>query len=273
LLLPTLVAQIQVLEQLSGDVGLPTRRELLLLESRYAEYVGWLAQEAGNERAALWWTRRAVELAAAGGDHDLATYGLVRQALFALYRDDARQTIDLAQLAQSGQANPRILGLAAQREAQGHALAGDYDACMRSLDRARALLSRDSPGAAAPIIGSSNLIDSVEMVRGWCLYDLGRPRPAAEVIGGQLVRVPRRAVRTEVRYGVRRALAYAAASEVDQACHLAAGLLDSAMSIGSATVAVEIGKLARTLARHPRNKSVRELAPRLGTATGATIPS
>jgi hypothetical protein len=271
LLLPTLVAQTQVLEELSGDVGPRTRRGLLLLESRYAEYVGWLVQETGNERAALWWTRRAAELAAAGGDHDLAAYGLVRQALVTLYRDDASQTITLARRAQRDQVRPRIRGLASQREAQGHALAGDYDACMQSLDRALTLLGSDPPDADTPVIGSSNLADPVEMVRGWCLHDLGRSQAAAEVIGRQLARVPPRAVRTQVRYGVRQALACAAAGEVDQACHLTAGLLDSALSIGSATVAVDIRKLARTLARHPKNESVRELAPRLGTATGAAI--
>ena len=99
------------------------------------------------------------------------------------------------------------------------------------------------------------------MIRGWCLHDLGRPNSAAEVIGRQLDQVPKRAVRSQVRYGVRRALACAAAGEVDQACQLTAELLDSALSIGSATVAVDLRKLARSLARHPLNESVRDLAP------------
>lgn len=269
LLLPILETQNQVLEELAGSVGPQSRQRLLLLGSRFAEYAGWLAQEAGSEQAALWWTRRAADLAAAGGDHDLAAYGLVRQALVTLYRDDAGQTIVLAQRAQSDQVRPRIRGLAAQREAQGHALAGDYDACMRSLERARPLLDRDPPDPDAPVIGSTNLADPVEMVKGWCLHDLGRPRSAADVIGRELAQVPRWAVRTQVRYGVRRALACAAAGEVDEACDLTAGLLDSALSVRSATVAVDLRKLARTLARYPAARSVRELAPRLGTAAGA----
>jgi transcriptional regulator with XRE-family HTH domain len=271
LLLPVLAAQTHMLEELTRDAGPQMRRQLLILGSRYAEYVGWLVQETGDERTALTWTRRAVELAAAGGDHDLAAYGLVRQGLVTLYREDAGQTIQLAQRAQANQVRPRIQGLAAQREAQGHALAGDYGACMRSLDRARSLLSRDSPDPDSPVIGSSNLADPVEMIRGWCLHDLGRPRSAAEVIGRQLGQVPKRAVRSQVRYGVRRALACAVAGEVDQACQLTAELLDSALSIRSATVAVDLRKLARSLARHPLNESVRALAPRLGTATAPAI--
>jgi transcriptional regulator with XRE-family HTH domain len=140
LLLPALIAQSRTLQELSESTGPRARQGLLILGSRYAEYIGWLVQEAGNDHAALWWTRRAADLAAEGDDPHLAVYGLVRHALITLYRRDARQTIELARRAQDIQGPPRIRGLAAQREAQGHALAGDYDACMQSLERARTLL-------------------------------------------------------------------------------------------------------------------------------------
>jgi hypothetical protein len=272
LLLPVLIAQTYALQELSRGAASHLRQGLLILGSRYAEYVGWLVQETGDEQAALWWTRRAVDLATAGGDNHLAMYGLVRHALVTLYRDDAEQTIALTQRAQSSKMPMRIRGLAAQREAQGHALAGDYGACMRSLDDARTLLARHGPDSDAPILGTTNLADPAEMVRGWCLYDLGRPRLAAEVLDQQMSQVPQRALRTRVRYGVRRALAHAAAGDVDHACHLTGELLDSAITLGSATVATDLRKLARTLSRHPRNASVRDVAPKLGTALRGTIP-
>jgi transcriptional regulator with XRE-family HTH domain len=272
LLLPALIAQTHTLQELSRDAGSHTRKELLMLGSRYAEYVGWLVQETGNEQAALWWTRRAVDLATAGDDHHFAMYGLVRHALVTLYREDAEQTIELAQRAQSSKVPLRIRGLAAQREAQGHALAGNYDACMRNLERARTLLARHTPDSDAPVIGTSNLADPAEMIKGWCLYDLGRPRAAAEIIDRQMAHVPQQALRTRVRYGVRRALAHAASGEVDHACHLTAQLLDSAITLGSATVAADLRNLARTLSRHPRNAPVRDLAPKLSTALRTTIP-
>ncbi|MEV6983569.1 helix-turn-helix transcriptional regulator [Sphaerisporangium sp. NPDC051017] len=272
LLMPALIAQTHVLRDLSAHAGTRVRRALLKMGSRYAEYVGWLAQEAGDEKAALWWTQRAVELAAAGGDGDLAAYGLVRRALVTLYRGEAEQTVELARRAQSGTVPPRIHGLAAQREAQGHALAGDYDASMRSLDRARTLLAQHTSDAGAPVIGSTNLPDSVSMVTGWCLHDLGRCREAAEILDAQLAQVPPHATRTQVRYGVRRALAYAAAGEIDHACELAERLLGDAITVSSATVGADLRTLARTLARHPRNPSVRSLAPRLGTALHIIAP-
>lgn len=272
LLLPVLIAQTHALQELSKGAVPRVRQSLLILASRYAEYVGWLVQETGDEQATLWWTRRAVDLAAAGGDHHLAMYGLVRHALVTLYRDDAEQTIALTQQAQSTKMPWRIRGLAAQREAQGHALAGDYDACMRSLDHARTLLARHEPDSDAPILGTTNLADPAEMIKGWCLYDLGRPRLAAEVIDRQMTQVPQQALRARVRYGVRSALAHAAAGEVDRASHLTGELLDSAITLGSATVATDLRKLARTLSRYPRNASVRNVAPRLDTALRTTIP-
>lgn len=271
LLLPALIAQSRILQELSESTGPRARRGLLILGSRYAEYIGWLVQEAGNDQAALWWTRRAADLAAAGDDPHLAVYGLVRHALIMLYRRDARQTIELARRAQDGQAPPRIRGLAAQREAQGHALAGDYDACMQSLERARILLGRTAPDPDVPVIGTTNLADPAEMIKGWCLYDLGRPRAAAELIDQQLTGVPPRALRTRVRYGVRGALAHAAAGEVEHACQLADGLLDAVTGLGSATIATDLHTLARTLSRHPRNAAVRDLAPKLGTAFRAAV--
>jgi hypothetical protein len=275
LLLPVLIAQTHTLRELSAQGDSGTRRRLLALGSRYAEYVGWLVQETGDERAALWWTQRAVDLAAAGGDQALAGYALVRRALVTLYREDAEQTIALARRAQSGVLPSRIRGLAAQREAQGHALAGDVGACLRALDRARTLLARrndSSEGADGPVIGSMHLPDSVGMITGWCLVDLGRPREAGEELDRQLTLIGPDAMRTQIRYGVRRALAYASAGEIDHACALTEPLLDGVTSVRSATVTTDLRRLVRVLGRYPDHPPVRRLAPRLGTLSRPTTP-
>lgn len=266
LLLPTLVAQTHTLREVAAGAEGRIREELLRLGSRYAEYIGWLVQETGNEQAALWWTQRAVDMAAAGGDHDLAAYALVRRALVTLYREDAAQTIALAQQAQSGKLPPRIRGLAAQREAQGHAAAGDENASMRCLDRARQLLEPEATTASSPVLGSMHLPDPVAMIHGWCLHDLGRPTQAAQVIDEQLQQVPPHALRTQLRFGARRALAHAAAGDIDHACELTCELLAVIPTVHSATIAADLRKLARILRRHPRNASVRDLTPDLTTS-------
>jgi hypothetical protein len=206
-----------------------------------------------------------VEMAEAGADRDLAAYSFVRRALVTLYREDPRQTIDLARQAHNTKAPPRIRGLAAQREAQGHALAGDYNACMRSLDRARDLLSTAEPGSM-PVLGTANLADPVAMVTGWCLHDLGRPQEATTILDREIERVPPQALRSQARYGVRRALAHAAAGDVDHACVLLEKTLCSVDTVGSATITTDLRRVSRILARFHTASSVRELQPRLTTS-------
>lgn len=182
-LLPPLAAQTDSIQKFAKISGGAARRNLLIIGSRYAEYTGWLAQETGNDLAALRWTQCAADLAKAGGDTDFAAYGLVRHGLITLYRDDAPQTIQLASRAQASSLPPRIRGLAATREAQGEAIGGDYDSAMRALDRAGPLLSMEDADTEQPVIGTRNVADPAEMIRGWCLYDLGRPADAARIIG------------------------------------------------------------------------------------------
>jgi transcriptional regulator with XRE-family HTH domain len=262
--LPALIAQTQTVQGIAAHSDSRTQGPALTLAARHAEFVGWMCQEAGNDEAALWWTDRAVELAAAGGDRDLASYALVRLALMALYRNDAAETIELSRRAQLGTVLPRIRGLAAQREAQGHALAGDRDACLRCLDSARGLLASAPSDPAAPVLGSTNLTDHV--ITGWCLYDLGRPGEAAEVLDREIALVSSHALRSRTRYGVRRALAHAAGGEVEHACEIAESLLGGIEVVGSATIRTDVRRLAKTLSRFRATRSVRELSPQLAAA-------
>ncbi|MFE7070985.1 helix-turn-helix domain-containing protein [Streptomyces sp. NPDC057620] len=261
--LPPLIAQTHSLEQLALRSGPRTRRALLVLASRYAEYAGWMAQEGGDDAAALWWTERAVQLASAGQDTGLAMYAHVRGSLISLYRGDVARAVQLATRALESTAPPRVRGLAAQHLAQSKAVEGDYDTCMRSLDRARELLAQDAADPGRPVLGASHVPDVASMFTGWCLYDLGRPRQAAEALGIEIRRIPEHALRTRARYGVRRALAHAAAGDVDQACKVAGDILPSVRLIRSATVCADLRRLSHTLGRHARHASVRALTPEL----------
>jgi len=48
--LPITIAQAHALRGLAASASSPAREELLRLSSRYAEYAGWMAQEAGDDR-------------------------------------------------------------------------------------------------------------------------------------------------------------------------------------------------------------------------------
>lgn len=265
--LPTLIVQTNTLRGMAKDGSATTRASTLRLASRYAEYTGWMTQEAGQDNAAMWWTDRAAEMAAAGGDREMAAYSLVRRALVTLYAGDATQTIELAQRAQQDRwASNRVRGLAAQREAQGHALAVAPTDCLRALDRSAELLSRAEQERGMPVLGSSTVVSPVALTRAWCLHDLGRCAEAAEQIDRELRGVTPTATRFRARWGARRALAYAMAGEVDHACDLAGELVAQCAAAGSATIRSDVRDLAKTLARWLSHPKVRAVYPAL---TGA----
>ncbi|MCA1702330.1 MAG: hypothetical protein LC808_03290 [Actinobacteria bacterium] len=72
--------------------------------------------------------------------------------------------------------------------------------------------------------------------------------------------------RFHARWGARRALAYAAAGEIDHACALGQDLLHDLALTDSATVRCDIRALARTLARWSTYSRVRQLYPELTAA-------
>lgn len=268
-MLPVLRSQASTVTALASRATGSSRTGLLITASRFAEYIGWMAQESGDETAALHATAEAVELARAGGDTDLSDYALVRRALVTYYNGDASRTIALARQAQRSAAPPRVRGLAAQREAQGHALAGDERACRRALDRARDLLAADVDLSAGPVLGTTQLKDPVSMVEGWCLYDLGRPQEAAEVLEAQCRRIAPHALNTRARYGLRHALALAASGEVEQSCETAREMLAFMSVVPSATVRTDVRRLDRAWSRFRGNPAVRGLRPALANVLGA----
>ncbi|MEU5158598.1 helix-turn-helix transcriptional regulator [Streptomyces sp. NPDC020875] len=265
-LVPLLRTQVSTITTLAVRAAGPTRAPLFLLAARFAEFAGWQAQEAGDDATALKWTAEAVGLAQAGDDRQLADYALVRQALITFYNGAAAHTVALARQAGRSTAPPRVRALAAQREAQGHALAGDEKLCMQALDRARSLFQQDEPRADTPVLGPSHLPDPAAMVNGWCLYDLGRPREAAAELDRECERIPGHAVRTRTRYGIRRALAHAAAGEIEYSCELAGELLPQLNTTPSATIRADVRRLDRELSRCRAQRAVRDLQPVLARA-------
>jgi transcriptional regulator with XRE-family HTH domain len=258
LVIAPVIAHLHTLRTLALDQQEPMRSQLVLLAARVAEFAGWMCQEAGREADALRWTDRAATLAAEHDPH-LASFALFRHAEVALYQRDPVRTIELARRAQQDRAaGPRILGLAARIEAQGHALAGDASGYAEALDRAAALLA-DREQTGQPVLGPASVPDDLALVRGWSLFDLGRPREAAELLSRQLPVIPPTARRARARFGVRRALAHALDGEVEQACVATREVLADVVCVDSATIRLDLLELNRTLSRWRTHPAVREL--------------
>jgi transcriptional regulator with XRE-family HTH domain len=114
------------------------RTELLTVGARYAEFTGWLHQDAGDPQAAAYWSDRRWAGQAAGNDL-MVSYVLMRKSNQASSVGDAPRTLGLARAALRGQdrLSPRARALALRQEARGHALSGDPTGCARALDAAR----------------------------------------------------------------------------------------------------------------------------------------
>ncbi|WP_305787281.1 helix-turn-helix domain-containing protein [Symbioplanes lichenis] len=253
------------------------RAQALVLASRYAEFAGWMAQEADDDATAFRLTRRAAALAAAANDRELVAYALIRRAVILLCRgrQHARKVIDLARQVRAEASDPWIRGMAVQREAQGYALLGEDGRCRRALDEADALVSAPAGGAdamAAVPLGSSHGTDSTTILRGWCLHELGDPDGAAHALTAGLRQVPGTASRARSRLGARLALSLTGAGDVDQACTVLESVLPLAPLVDSATLRTDLRRVGTDLRRWHNHAAVRLIWPELTAATtGAPV--
>ncbi|KDN22117.1 helix-turn-helix domain-containing protein [Amycolatopsis rifamycinica] len=261
--LPGLIADTRAVRRIAAaDPG--GQPDLWLLAARFAEFTGWMTQEAGDDPASLQWTDVAVRMAALGGDTAMESYAMVRRADVTLHAADALATIDWGRRGQSDERVPaRIRGLAAQREAQGHALAGDRAACERALDRSAALLAEAAETAGEPVLGTTTAPDLHSLIVGWCLHDLGHPREAAEILDPVVARFAPDARRNLVRYATRAALAHAGAGELERACELMGTVADQLPQLGSATIRHDVRLFDRLLVRWPGHPPARAMRGRL----------
>ncbi|WP_317793751.1 helix-turn-helix transcriptional regulator [Actinoplanes sichuanensis] len=273
LVLPQVITLLQTTRGLAAATRGTDQARLLHLAARLAEYAGWMSQETGDGRAARWWTRACSDLAREIGDDNLVAYTNVRRALLSLYDDDPLTTIAAAgSLRGRHGVTTRVRWLAAMREAQGHALAGDRDGCRRTLDEARTLHDRIGDDEPVRPLGTTSTLDVTAAVEGWCLHDLGHHAEAAGHLATALHSTTNQiagavpAERTPVRFAVRRVLALTAAGDVETGCALMAGLLPDVLRLDSATVRHDLGDLARMLTRWQHLEPVRALRPRLAAA-------
>jgi transcriptional regulator with XRE-family HTH domain len=253
--LPSLRPQVDIISAMARSADDPgLGRGLWLLAARYAEYAGWMEQERGDDASAAEFTRRAVQYATRGGDREIEAWACVRAAEFALYRGDARGTVSFARRA-SRSRSPAVQSAAAQREALGYALAGAAARCESALDRA----DEFQQAADESPYGTTSLADQVAIARAWAFHDLGRHAEAAAILDTQLPLIAPTALRARTRFGLRRALAHAAAGDVDHACELVTGLLDDIRQVQSATVHIDLTTFSKLLSRL-RPATGRELA-------------
>lgn len=272
----------------AGRPGTGPAHQVWPVMLRYAELLGWIAQETGQPGTGLRWTRTFAEWAAALGDADAVAYSLVRQSQWARRRGDAAMAVELARRAGAVPGiSVRIAGYAAQREAQASALAGDERAFRLALERYQLQVAEAArnggPGARSTVVPGGRTLpvwgpapdpafESSSLFEATCLIDLAEFRTAMELFDQGM---PRLATgRTGyARLAVRHAIAAASVGEPEYACQIAAAALPTLSRQGSGSLRGDLRLMVRVLNRHRHSPSVRALLPDLTAVARGAFPT
>jgi len=239
--------------------------QFLHLAARFMEFAGWMAQEMGDNEAAIRWTESAVAVAQQVGDDDMIAYAYVRKALIALYYGDHYGTIAMARRAQQMNCSTHVRRLAAQREAQGYALAGERHMYLDAIERAEQLLRGEDETNEPEYLGSRKVKD-FDLARGWALYDLGQHQQAIEVLQPLHDNTEASSVRARTRIGARLALALASERQLDRTQDVLSTVLVTLPHIESATIRSDLTQLLKILRRWHADEAVQRMMPALSAA-------
>lgn len=254
--------QLDVLQDLLEDSRGEYRHEVLKLSAQYAESAAWLLEDSMDMASAETWTSRAMEWAMEAGDEAMLSWTLFRRSQLAAGKQNAGQTIGLAQAVQRHErALTRPMKAAAiQQEAQGLALDGDEIACHGKMDEAHEFAaSVDSSGDARSGHGDFCTPSYIEIQRANCWLNLSRPDRAVATFQTALAELPDVYQRDRGFAQARLAMAYVGIREYEQAAAEAASVLDMARGSGSGRTLQEAVTAINALAAASNVPAVRDL--------------
>lgn len=251
--LPTINHHAQIIARLSETANGSTRRELLRIGSRTAEFLGWLYQDLGDFRAAAYWSDRAMEWAQEAADDQMQSYVLFRKSNQAASQAKAERAIGLAGAAQRvPNLTPGITALAAQQEATGYALQRNPKAALAKFDEAHELSSRPTTNDPAGTLDTSYCTPAyIEIQRANCWIDLGDPQRAIRLFEDEISALPRVYRNDRGVYLARLARAYAQADEPEQSAAAATRALAIVAQTGSGRTLAELARTVKTRQNSP----------------------
>jgi hypothetical protein len=252
----------EVLDAVRREIGLiaghrevargELQRQLLHVESRWAQFAGFLNHDAGDVNGGDAWADRALRLARGAGYHEMVAYALMRQSRWAVEDHDGRRAIELAETARRvPHTTEQARTLCALAKAQGHALAGEEAACEDSLADARDLLDRaHAPQSPWDTLASNDATPHYVLAAEARCWLWLRPHNAIALYESALREWPLERSRAGGVQRARLALACAAAGEPERAAAQGLRALDVARATGSYTTMRELKRLDHQLAEY-----------------------
>ena len=226
------------------------RADALAFASRFIEFCGWAHQDAGELGHAMQWTSKALGYAVELGDQRTIAYTLMRKASIATEAGMPGHGAGMASaaLAHSNALTPRLRAVILRQRAQASAALREPDAAFRdadaAVDEAVAGVSQGEDDRA-PYCSPVYAVMEAGAVR----LRLGNPEAALAVLERSLSQWSDRSqARDHALFLARRAAAYAAMGERDQARAAAEDALTAAAGLASHRVTGQLSGLASKLA-------------------------
>ncbi|HEX5494406.1 MAG TPA: helix-turn-helix transcriptional regulator [Mycobacteriales bacterium] len=243
------------------------RGPLLRITARYAEYLGWMRQEAGDPDGAMRWTNHAADLAHVADWRPMVGYTMIRKSRLLQYRRPA-QAADLARAARTGpwRLSPGLVAFAASQQAEAHARAAQDRDARHALDVAGAALAHTNRANEPPLgpdVMARGATLTVDLWTARCELILGRAEPAIGPIHRLITEMNR--PRAWSLNGAQLATAYAGVGAVDDAVRTVRTTLAAAGGCASATGAYELRAVRPALTPWAGRSDVRDLLADLPT--------
>lgn len=264
-LIPTVVTQTQLIDDLTRSADSQVRHGLLGAGVAYSALLGWLYQDAGDLDRSGYWRNVSLDMAHRSGDVQLISYALTNKAMLAVDLEDGRAVVDYADAALVDQTRlcPKVRVLGLVHRAHGHSFLGNRAAVDEALDQAADLVpdvDDDHPWGNA-CRRTSGYID---IQRATAYVRLGEHREAVDMWEQILGSAPESARRDNGVFWTRQATALASLPDPERVVEIATATAGIVADTGSERLRRELLRLPSQASAWKGTRAGRELGEIIG---------
>lgn len=174
--------QIRFIDELLENARGSDRQRLLYVGARYAEFAGWIFQDAGAISNAMQMSNAALDYAQEADNEGLSAYITMRRSNIAADAKRPELALKLIDAAMRNETNltSRQRAVALRQRAYSYALLGNSEACGHALEDAFRLADRGVD--SADDLANYCTPEYLEMEAAHCWVELGQPNKAIDTL-------------------------------------------------------------------------------------------